>query len=113
MDNFLDQPVFKQIPRKVIKAISWTVCFSLVLLLVGGVMAYGIPNYGLDTPIRLHANEEINWFKLIKEEGKILILKEVAQFADKIFIFKFKWNLVNVGETVRIGRGPPSYTFNL
>jgi len=111
MFNFVDQPVFKQIPRKVNKAISWTLCFSLVLLLVGGVMAYGLPNYGLDIPIILHSNEEINWFKLIKEEGKTFILKEVAQFADKIFIFK--WNLVNVGQTVRIGRGPPSYAFNL
>lgn len=110
--SLLKKPAIMELPKKLIKIISWTVCFSLILLLLaGGVMAYGIPYQGLDMPIRIHSHEGINWSEVIKEENHFFLQKEISKLRDRIIILK--WHLGFQKQAVIIGRGPPSYVLNL
>ncbi|MGI6685404.1 MAG: hypothetical protein ACOX47_08015 [Bacillota bacterium] len=112
MNRILKMKVVMQIPGKAIKIITWTTCLSLILLLLaGGVIAYGVSYQGLDIPIRLHSNEKIYWPELIKDESTCISLKEISKFKNKIIILK--WDLGYLGQAIRIGRGPPSYLLNL
>ncbi|HHT62681.1 MAG: hypothetical protein ACOX4H_09430 [Bacillota bacterium] len=112
MDKTLNRHVTIQVSGKVVKTMSWTMCFSLILLLlIGGTVVYGVQYQGMDMPIRLESNEMINWVQLIEEKSKAFIIEDKAQLKDKIIIFK--WDLGYLKQAVRIGRGPPSYIFNL
>ncbi|MEL7563985.1 MAG: hypothetical protein AAGU27_03800 [Dehalobacterium sp.] len=96
---------------KVLKILTWSICGSLILsLLMGGVAAYSIPYQGLDMPIRLHSNENINWAQLIKEEDKFFSIKDDLLINKKSIIFKAA--LGYLGETGQIGRGPPKNQIN-
>jgi len=102
MDNWMS---------KVLKILTWSICSSLIVsLLMGGVAAYGIPYQGLDMPIRIHSNENINWSELIKEEDKFFTIKDDLLIRNKTIIFKAA--LGYLGETVQIGRGPPKNEIN-
>lgn len=103
--------LMNKLMRKVIKILSWSICVSLIFsLLMGGVAVYGIPYQGLDMPIRLHSNENINWAEFIKEENKLFAIKDKQLIKNKTIIFKAA--LGYLGETVQIGRGPPKNELN-